>query len=337
MIALGQLLQQGFRAHVFDQPTALGGEKFAKGTFLLRTSENPDTLYEAVRRLASAHGLSVVATDTGLVDEGAGLGGFHVSWVKPPRVAMLVDRPASPFAGHTWYLFDEVWHYPLTRVPGAAFSELDLAKYNVAILPDGRYPGPLSEPFVARLKDWIRGGGTLILIKGAASWATEKSVGLLASKPVKKPAKSEADPEKKVPEKGEKPAVPAESKPDGDKPEESPDPVPGAFLRATVYDDHFVTFGSPAEIYPLITTDLIFTPLKPADGRNLVTFAARDVLASGFCWPQTLELMAGKPLVLYQSLGKGHVVAFADDPNYRAMTPTTQRFFLNAVFFGPGH
>ena len=58
--------------------------------------------------------------------------------------------------------------------------------------------------------------------------------------------------------------------------------------------------------------------------------------SSGFCWPQTLELMAGKPLVLYQSLGKGHVVAFADDPNYRAMTPTTQRFFLNAVFFGPG-
>ena len=38
--------------------------------------------------------------------------------------------------------------------------------------------------------------------------------------------------------------------------------------------------------------------------------------------------MAGKPLVLYQSLGKGHVVAFADDPNYRAMTPTSQRFFL---------
>jgi hypothetical protein len=47
--------------------------------------------------------------------------------------------------------------------------------------------------------------------------------------------------------------------------------------------------------------------------------------------------MAGKPLVLYQSLGEGHIVAFADDPNYRAMTPPIQRFFLNAVFFGPGH
>ena len=341
MVALGDLLRHGYRVHVFDQPTTLGGEKFTKGTLLLRTSENGDTVHDVVRRLALEHGLSILATDTGLVDEGAGLGSFHVSWVKPPRVAMLVDRPASQFAGHTWYLFDQIWHYPVTRVPGSAISDLDLSKYNVLILPDGRYPGPLGEPFVARIKDWVRGGGTLILVKGAASWATEKSVGLLASKPVKKVVKTEPepkpDPEKKAAEKGEKPAATTEPKAEGDKPEESPDPVPGAFLRATVYDDHFVTFGSPAEVFPLINTDLILAPLKPTDGRNLVNFAARDLLVSGFCWPQTLELMAGKPLVVYQSLGKGHVVAFADDPNYRAMTPTSQRFFLNAVFFGPGH
>ena len=88
----------------------------------------------------------------------------------------------------------------------------------------------------------------------------------------------------------------------------------------------------------MVNTDLILTPLKPTDGRNLVTFAPRDrLLVSGFCWPSTLDLMAGKPLVLYQSLGKGHVIAFADDPNFRAMVPTTQRLFLNAVFLGPGH
>jgi len=352
MIALGDLLRHNYRVHVFDQPTTLGGEKFAKGTLLLRTSENPDTLHEVIRRVALEFGLSVLATDTGLVDEGAGLGGVHVSWVKPPRVAMLVDRPASQYTGHTWYLFDQVWHYPVTRVPGSALADLDLSKYNVLVLPDGRYPGPLGEPFVARLRDWVRGGGTLILVKGAASWATEKSVGLLASKPVKKVFKiepatlrdpalqrvpPEPEPDKKAVEKGDKPAVSTESKTDGDKPEESPDPVPGAFLRASVYDDHFVTFGSPAEVFPLINTDLILAPLKPTDGRNLVNFAPRDLIVSGFCWPQTLELMAGKPLVLYQVLGKGHIVAFADDPNYRAMTPTSQRFFLNAVFFGPGH
>ncbi len=343
MIALAKMLSLGYRVHVLDQPTKLGGENFAKGTLLVRTVENPESLHEIVHELAGEFGLSVTATDTGLVDEGAGLGGVFVTWIKPPKIAMLIDRPAAPSVGHTWYLFDQVWKYPATRIPGAAFAELDLAKYNVVILPDGRYPGPLGEPFVARLKDWVRGGGTLILVKGAALWATEKTAGLLASKPVKKPVKNPGDssavtePDKKPPstEKADKPA--AEPKGEPEKNEETPDPVPGAFLRATVYDDHFVTFGSPPVITTLINTDLILTPLKPTDGRNLVNFVPKDPLVSGFCWPQTLELLSGKPLVVYQSLGKGHVIAFADDPNYRGMSPTTQRFFLNAVFLGPGH
>jgi hypothetical protein len=337
MIALGVLLGRGYRVHVFDQPTTLAGDKFAKGTLLLRTVENPESIHAAIRELALEHGLSVLATDTGLVDEGAGLGSFHVTWVKPPKIAMLVDRPTSPFVGHTWYLFDQEWHYPVTRIPGLALAGLDLSKYNVLILPDGRYPGPLGEPWVARLKDWVKAGGTLVLVKGAASWATEKSVGLLAAKVVKKVVKTEPEPKPPAPEKGEKPAAASEAKADGEKPEETPDPVPGAFLRATVYDDHFVTFGSPGEIFPLVNTDLILTPLKPTDGRNLVNFTTRELLVSGFCWPPTLELLAGKPLVLYEEVGAGHVIAFTDDPNYRAMSPPTQRFFLNAVFLGPGH
>ena len=228
MSALGKLLGRQFRVHVFDQPTALAGEKFAKGTLLLRTSENPEGLHEFIRRVALEHGLAVLATDTGLVEDGAGLGGVHVSWVKPPKVAMLVDRPASPYAGHTWYLFDQIWQYPLTRVPASALPNLDLTKYNVFILPDGRYQGALAEPFLARLKDWVRSGGTLILIKGAAAWATDKSVGLLASKAVKKVVKTDAQPEKKPAEKTEKPAPTSETKPDVEKSEEPPDPVPGA-------------------------------------------------------------------------------------------------------------
>ncbi|WP_165245624.1 M14 family metallopeptidase [Paludisphaera soli] len=335
MLALAELLRAGFRVHVLDESIRLGGVSFAKGTLLLRTIENPDALHERIRETAARLGLKVVATDTGLVDGGTGLGGFHITWVKPPKIAMLVDRPASPFVGHSWYLFDQVWRYPATRVPGGSIADLDLTKYNVLVLPDGRYPGSLPEAFAGKLKDWVRSGGTLILVKGAAAWGAGKSAGLLASKVVKKPVKTATEPDPKADDKGDKPGVADEPRTGAE--EESPDPVPGAFFRADVYDDHFVTFGSPAEVYPLMNTDVVLTPLKPADGRNLVNLAARDLLVSGFCWPQTLELMAGKPLVVYQSLGKGHVIGFADDPNYRAMTPTTQRFFLNAVFFGPGH
>ena len=67
-----------------------------------------------------------------------------------------------------------------------------------------------------------------------------------------------------------------------------------------------------------------------------VRFAAGDdLLTSGFCWPETQQLIAGKTYLAYFSQGRGHVVAFAGDPNYRAMFPGLQRLFINACLFGP--
>jgi hypothetical protein len=36
-----------------------------------------------------------------------------------------------------------------------------------------------------------------------------------------------------------------------------------------------------------------------------------------------------------EPLGAGHVVAFAEDPNYRAFSEATELLFLNAVLLGP--
>jgi hypothetical protein len=119
---------------------------------------------------------------------------------------------------------------------------------------------------------------------------------------------------------------------------EPPDAVPGTFLRASVYDDHFVTFGLEPTLDVLFSGDLILKPLAPKAGRNLVTFArAADLVKSGFCWPSTVPLLAETPYVVTRTLGRGHVVAFTANPNFRAACPTTQRLFLNAVVLGPAH
>ena len=34
-------------------------------------------------------------------------------------------------------------------------------------------------------------------------------------------------------------------------------------------------------------------------------------------------------------MGRGRVVAFAEDPNARAFAETTQLLFVNAILFGP--
>jgi hypothetical protein len=338
-IALGHWLQSGLRVHVADQPLKLGGVDFAKGTLIVKVHDNPESVHDNVAEAAHKFGLRIHATDTGLVDQGAHLGGPNVRWVKPPKVAMLVDRPASYTVGHTWYLFDQVWQYPVTRVASRSLGSLDLTKYNVLILPDGNYSDgdAPKDATVTRIKDWVRSGGTLILVKGAAAWGAADKVKLLATKAEKKPpkpgdAKPAAESTEPLPASSAAASVP--EKQDG----EPPDAVPGAFLRASVYDDHWVTFGMNRSTEILMNGNLILAPLKPTDGRNLVTFAPQDkLLTSGFCWPETLKLIAGKPYVVYQSLGDGHVIGFTDDPNFRAMCPETQRLFLNAWLLGPGH
>jgi hypothetical protein len=251
---------------------------------------------------------------------------------------MLVDRPARYSVGHTWYLFDQAWRYPVTRVAGRHLSRLDLRRYNVLVLGDGNYAGADSpgEADVARIKEWVKRGGTLVLVEGAAAWATGKDMGLIASEVVKQPVEA-AEPKEDAKPDSAKPTSPGGAEAD-DAATEAPKPVPGAFLRADVFQHHWVTFGLPEQMDVFFSGNRILRPVKPNLGRNLVTFRAHEsLLTSGFCWPKTLELMAGTPYVIYQSSGDGHIIALTDDPNYRAMYPQLQRLFFNAVMFGPGH
>jgi hypothetical protein len=60
------------------------------------------------------------------------------------------------------------------------------------------------------------------------------------------------------------------------------------------------------------------------------------------CWPAAISgrriesrLRAYKPAVIVQNHGRGLVVGFAADPNFRAYLDGLNVLFLNAVFRGP--
>jgi hypothetical protein len=51
---------------------------------------------------------------------------------------------------------------------------------------------------------------------------------------------------------------------------------------------------------------------------------------------------ASQPLIrglspFSQTFGEGHVIAFAEHPNYRAFTEASMLLFINAVLLGPGY
>ena len=44
-----------------------------------------------------------------------------------------------------------------------------------------------------------------------------------------------------------------------------------------------------------------------------------------------------KPYLMHQPFGQGHVIAFAEDPNYRGYVEASMLLFMNAVLLGPAY
>ncbi|MCX6630873.1 MAG: hypothetical protein NTW28_24935 [Candidatus Solibacter sp.] len=109
-------------------------------------------------------------------------------------------------------------------------------------------------------------------------------------------------------------------------------------LRATVDPGHWITAGVAPTVNALVEGRAVFTPIKMDKGVNAVVFAGpKELLASGYLWEENRKQLAYKPLVLVQREGRGSIVGFTADPNYRAYLDGMNVLFLNAIFRGAAH
>ncbi|HWS90904.1 MAG TPA: M14 family zinc carboxypeptidase [Pyrinomonadaceae bacterium] len=116
-----------------------------------------------------------------------------------------------------------------------------------------------------------------------------------------------------------------------------PVPVPGAIFRATLDRRAPLTYGYEQETLPvLVDSAYFFRPSK--EGTNAVVFPAdpqNTLHVAGFVWPTTESLLRGTSYVIDEPTGRGHVVLFAEDPNFRAIWRSTTRLFFNSFLFQP--
>ena len=109
-------------------------------------------------------------------------------------------------------------------------------------------------------------------------------------------------------------------------------------MRITLDTEHWTAFGYVDGANVLVASRNIFTPIKLDKGRNVGLYLPEDqVLLSGFTWEATQKQIANKAYLIHQPHGDGHVVAFAEDPNYRGFCDGLNLLFMNSIFFGPAH
>jgi hypothetical protein len=342
--AVAEALASNLKVRVAEEGFRLAGRAWPAGTAVVRASENPGDAGATLGRLAARHGVEPVPVDTGFVEEGMSLGSERVRVLPRPRVALLWDRPtSSTSAGWARWVLERRFGQPVTVVRAGSLRRLDLRRYDVLVLPSGDYTDALTGA-AARLREWAQSGGTLVALGEASRWLTREKVGLLATKTELRDGRPETEEEPKKDEaakKGDDTPAPKEPfdlvkaiQPERDR----PDAVPGALLRVELDAEHWLSAGTDGAVQAVVEGRRVFTPLKLDKGRNVGVYARRDeVVASGLVWDETRDQLAQKAYLMAQPLGEGHVVAFAEDPNYRGYAEATELLFVNAVLLGPAY
>ncbi|MHB1193015.1 MAG: M14 family zinc carboxypeptidase [Longimicrobiales bacterium] len=330
--AVAEALRSGIRVRASGGKFALQGRSFGVGTALVRTSENDADLARRLGSIAAKHGAEVVPVDASYVREGTSLGSGGNRALRPPRVLLVWDQPSSSTsAGWARYVLERRYGQQVSAVRAAALGRAALADYDVIVFPSGSYGSAVGKPMVERLQAWMRDGGTVVTMAESTAWASR--AGLLATKAERRGGQAEGTPA---------PAKKSQEQPvdylDAIAPaDEAPEETPGAILRVLLDTDHWLAAGTDGDIGAMVEGSRVFSPITLDAGTNVGRYADADSLVlSGIVWEDARPQLASKAFLIHQPVGRGQLVAFAEDPTYRAYAETTTLLFMNAVLLGPG-
>lgn len=342
---LAAALRQDLRVHSSDKPFTLDGAGYPSGTLIFKVRDNPPDLHERLAALARSTGAEIHAAAGSWVEDGVNFGSRNVVHVRKPAVAMAWDTPvAGGAAGATRFVIERQYGYPVTVIRTRQLARADLGDIHVLILPPGGdYARELGPAGIRRVKEWVAAGGTLVAAGEAVSFLTRRDVQLLSANQEdlyregqdKKPAAAQNEPARApgtilASQAEYLKAIAAERR--------APDRVPGVLVRARLDPEHWITAGMGETVTALFSGAAIYTPIKLDKGVNAALFESADKLvASGYMWEENRRQLAFKPLLMVQPEGRGNVVAFTADPNFRAYLDGLNILFLNAIFRGPAH
>jgi len=324
---LAELNMRNVGVRIADSDFVLEGKHYSRGTLVILRNDNlrmGDALVSHVREAAELCGTVVNAAQTGLVDKGFDLGSDHVRFIERPKVAVLSgDQTSSQAYGEVWYFFEQELGYQMSSLEAGNLFNYDLNRYNVLIVPDGYYSGFDAEG-LGLISDWVRSGGTLIVMDGALhSFADSDSFSL---KYFDDEEEKKADEELKKKLKKTDRFEPYEQRLKNYVRSENP----GSVFEVTLDVTHPLAFGYDSRYYSLKIASSRFSFLN--NGWNVGYLKESDGPASGFSGSRAKEKLANSLVFGVEEKGAGRVVYFVDNPLFRGFWESGKLMFGNAVF-----
>ncbi len=313
--ALNQIVNKGLRAKVAKLPFSLEGVSYDYGTIMIPVQNQTlgsDALYQFLQEVARENYLIINGVNTGLT-KGIDLGSNDFDPLKKQKVAILVgDGVRSYDAGEIWHLFDTRYHMKLTKIDGNYFNTADLSEYTDIILPSFENDA-LDKKGAEKLTEWVKEGGTLIGYRTAANWFDKNELMKLKFRKDTLVAKNIS-----FEERGNFSGAQVTG---------------GAIFEAKLDRSHPINFGYKNDRISLFRNSNIYIEPDKNSYNNPIQYTS-DPLQSGYISEENLEFIKNSVPFVVKQMGKGRVILFTDNTNFRAFWYGTNKLLMNAIFFG---
>ena len=285
----------------------------------------------------------MTAVSTSWVIDGPSFGSIKTQLLFAPDIALLWNHPTSTeSAGNSRFVIERQFGYPVTAIQSDQVPGADLSRYEVIILPSAdSYQQVLGDKGLETLKHWVDQGGVLISFGTATRWVADPKVDLIGLR--RENAVKEKDTEAK--DEKEESTVEGTLIENSDAlqaaiqaPSKAPDSLTGVLVNIAVDQEHWLTAGARADGVALALGSDIYRPLTLDRGRNVASFKSADeLLASGYLWEENRQQLAHKPFLAIEERGLGMVIAFTQEPTFRAYLDGLNLLLANAFFRAPAH
>ena len=293
-------------------------ESFDRGTILIPVKKQPlasEKIFKIIEKIAQKDGIDVYALKTGLTTEGIDIGSGSFSHLRNPNVLLLVgDGISSNDAGEVWHLLDQRFKMQLSMVEQQRFNRMNLNRYKTIVMVNGSY-GDINDSGKENLKRWISEGGTLIAMKNANQWLIRNKI---INIKFKSRASSDSLKIRPYAKMSDDYAVHV---------------IRGAILEANLDITHPLCYGYHNDKIALFKNTTSFANKSRNPYSNPVIYTEKPLL-SGYISNENIQLLKNSAAVLVNSSGRGKIISFIDNPNFRDVWYGTSKLFVNAIFFG---
>lgn len=311
--ALNILLSHGIRTKVGMNQFSIGNKDHDYGTILIPVQNQKLTaseLHQLLENIQLQTSVNFTPVTTGQ-SKGIDLGSRQFRNISLPKIALLIGEGINPSdAGEIWHLLDTKYNIAVTKIDLQDINRKDLSRYTTIIVP-ATYGSPENE-VVDQLKEWTRSGGTLIGYRSALRWMSDSKLLPLTFKKTENPAKD----------------VTFEQRRD----HSGAQVIGGAIFETQLDRSHPIAFGFKDDQLAMFRNTTLFVEPSKSSYNNPIKYTDNPLM-SGYISKINLEALKNTVPFKHNNYGRGDVIGFTDNTQFRAFWYGTNKLLMNAIFF----